>query len=45
MPWILLLLLLLLFNSYMTINTPYNWPAFLAALCLSIGYKLIRMRN
>ena len=25
-------------NSYTTINTPYNWPALLAASCLNIGY-------
>ena len=35
-------------NSY-TINTPYNWPAFLAASCLNIGYtssyELIKIRN
>ena len=35
-------------NSYTTINTPYYWPAFLAASCLNIGYmsiyKLIRIR-
>ena len=41
--------ILLLFNSYTTINTPYNWPAFLAASCLNIGYlslhELIRIRN
>ena len=34
---------------YATINTPYNWPAPLAAFCLNIGYvssyKLIRIRN
>ena len=37
------------FNSYTTINTPYNWPAFLAASCLNIGYfsshELTRIRN
>ena len=36
-------------NSYTTINTPYNWPAFLAASCLNIGYlslpELIRIHN
>ena len=36
-------------NSYTTINTPYNWPAFLAASCLNSGYTssnaLIRIRN
>ena len=35
-------------RSYTTINTPYNWPAFLAALCLNIGYllhELIRIRS
>ena len=36
-------------NSYTTINIPYNWPAFLAASCLNIGYtssyELIRIRN
>ena len=41
--------ILLLFNSYTTINTPYNWPAFLAASYLNIGYlslhELIRIRN
>ena len=25
-------------NSYTTITTPYNWPAFLAASCLNIEY-------
>ena len=27
-------------NAYTTINTPYNWPAFLTASCLNIdsGY-------
>ena len=25
-------------NSCTTINTTYNWPAFLAASCLNIGY-------
>ena len=28
-------------NSYTTINTPHNWPAFLAASCLNIGYMFI----
>ena len=32
-----------------TINTPYNWPAFLTASCLDIGYvyscELIRIRK
>ena len=35
------------YYSYTTINTPYNWPAFLAASCLNIGYissyELIRI--
>ena len=34
-------------NSYTAINTPYDWPAFLAASCLNIGYvslyELIRI--
>ena len=38
-----------LFYSYTTINTPYNWPALLAASCLNIGYfsshKLTTIRN
>ena len=25
-------------NSYTTISIPYNWPAFLAAYYLNIGY-------
>ena len=44
----ILLLLLLLFNSYTTINTPYNWSAFLAASCLNIEYlslQLVGIRN
>ena len=36
-------------NSYTTINTPYNWPAILAASCWNIGYmysyELIGIRN
>ena len=36
-------------NSFTTTNTPYNWPAFLAASCLNIGYMssfaLIRIHN
>ena len=28
-------------KSYTTINSPYNWPAFLAASCLNIGYVFI----
>ena len=36
-------------NSYTTINTPYNWSAFLTAFCLNLGYvslyELIRIRN
>ena len=36
-------------TSYTAINTPYNWPAFIAPSCLNIGYvssyKLIRIRN
>ena len=35
--------------SYTTNNTPYNWPASLAASCLNIGftssYALIRICN
>ena len=29
-------------NNYFqpTINTPYNWPAFLVAFCLNSGYVL-----
>ena len=36
-------------DSYITINTPYNWPAFSSASYLNIGYvlsyKLIGIHN
>ena len=36
-------------NSYTTINTPYNWLAFLVASCFNSGYMssyvLVRICN
>ena len=31
--------------SYTTINTPYDWPAFLAASCYLSLHELIRICN
>ena len=42
-------IIIIIIIIYTTINTPYNWPAFLAASCLNIGYlslyELFRIRN